>query len=50
MPVAEVGGRVDYRWDFIDAIGGVLPDRSISHYQERSDVAWVEAESVGCLG
>jgi hypothetical protein len=46
----EAGGRIDYRWDFIDAIAGVLPDRSIPLFQERDDVAWVQAESVACTG
>lgn len=45
----SLGGRVTYRWEFTNAIAGVLPDRSIAHYQQRSDVEWVEANGVACL-
>jgi hypothetical protein len=45
----QAGGRIDYRWDFIDAIAGVLPDRSIPLFQERDDVVWVQADGVACL-
>jgi hypothetical protein len=44
----EAGGRVDHRWDFIEAIAGPLPDRSIPGYQQRSEVVWVEADGVAC--
>lgn len=44
-----LGGRVEYRWDFIDALSGVLPDRSIPVLRERSDVAYVHAGTVVCL-
>lgn len=45
----SLGGRVTHRWDFIDALAGILPDRSIPTFQTRSDVAYVEAHSVACL-
>jgi hypothetical protein len=45
----RLGGRVDYRWDFINALAGILPDHSIADFWSRSDVAYVEAESVSCL-
>lgn len=44
-----LGGRVEYRWDLIDALSGVLPDRSIPVLRARSDVVYVEAGGVGCL-
>jgi hypothetical protein len=46
----ELGGRVEYRWESIDALSGVLPDRSIPALRDRSDVEYVEAGSVGCVG
>lgn len=45
----SLGGRVDYYWEFIDAIAGVLPDRSIAVFRSRPDVSWVEADGVACL-
>jgi hypothetical protein len=45
----RLGGRVTYAWDFINALAGILPDRSIPAYQERADVAWVQANGVSCL-
>lgn len=47
---ASLGGHVDYRWDFINALSGVLPDRSIPALRGRSDVEYVEAGGVACLG
>ena len=46
----SLGGRVDYRWDFINALSGVLPDRSIPALRAQSDVRYVEAGSVACVG
>jgi hypothetical protein len=45
----SLGGRVDYYWEFIDAIAGVLPDRSIAVLWDRTDVRYVQANSVYCL-
>jgi hypothetical protein len=45
----SLGGRVDYRWDFINALAGPLPDHSIADLWSRPDVAYVVAESVSCL-
>jgi len=45
----SLGGRVDYIWHFIDAIAGVLPDRSIATLRRRRDVKYIEVESVACL-
>lgn len=47
---ASLGGRVEYRWDFINALSGVLPDRSIPVLRNRSDVDYVQAGSVYCIG
>lgn len=46
---AELGGRVTYRFDFIDALAGILPDRSIPDYEAQPDVAYVETEGLSCL-
>jgi hypothetical protein len=46
----ELGGHVTHRFDFIDALGGILPDPSIRTYQRRSDVRYLEANGVGCIG
>lgn len=46
----SLGGRVDHRWDFISALSGVLPDRSIPALAEHPDAQYVEALGVGCLG
>ena len=45
----SLGGRVDYRWDFINALSGVLPDRSIPVLRSRPDVTYVQAGGVACL-
>lgn len=45
----SLGGRVTYRWDSIDGLAGILPDRSIAVLQDRSDVEYVQASSVGCI-
>jgi hypothetical protein len=46
----NLGGRVEYRWDFINALSGILPDRSIPALRDRSDVEYVQASSVACIG
>lgn len=46
----SLGGRVEYRFDFINAVSGVLPDRSVPALRDRSDIAYVEAGSVYCIG
>lgn len=46
----SLGGRVEHRWDFINALSGVLPDRSIPVLRDRSDVVYVEAGGVSCIG
>ncbi len=45
----QLGGRVDRRIDSINALYGVLPDRSIPTYQARSDVQHVQTNGVYCL-
>lgn len=45
----SLGGRVTHRWDFINALAGILPDRSVPAFQSRSDVEYVQAHSVSCL-
>jgi hypothetical protein len=45
----SLGGRVDYIWHFIDAIAGVLPNRSIATLRRRRDVRYIEVQSVACL-
>jgi hypothetical protein len=45
-----LGGQVDYRFVIINAVSGVLPDRSIPGLRDWSDVEYVEAGGVGCLG
>lgn len=45
----SLGGRVEYRWDFINALHGVLPDRSNPAFQNRPDVEYVQAEGVACV-
>jgi hypothetical protein len=47
---ASLGGRVEYRWDFINALAGIVPDRSIPALRDRADVEYVEADSVVCVG
>ncbi|MDQ3697975.1 MAG: hypothetical protein M3373_08130 [Gemmatimonadota bacterium] len=44
----SLGGRVNHR--FINALSGILPDRSIPVLRNRSDVKYIEASSVACLG
>lgn len=46
---ASLGGQVTYRFDFIDALAGVLPDRSIPTLRQRPDVEYVQPETVFCL-
>ncbi len=46
----ELGGRVTHRWEFIDALAGILPDRSIAALRSRPDVGWVEGDGVLCVG
>ena len=45
----SLGGRVDYRWDFINALSGVLPDRSIPVLRSQPDVTYIQAGGVACL-
>lgn len=45
----SLGGRINHRFDFINALAGVLPDRSIPGFQSRSDVQYVETDGVACL-
>lgn len=45
----ELGGRIDYRFSFIPAISGVLPDRSIPALWDHPGVRYIEPESVACL-
>ena len=46
----SLGGRVEYRWDFINSLSGILPDRSIPALRDRSDVEYVQPGSVACIG
>lgn len=46
----SLGGRVEHRFEFINALSGILPDRSIPDLRDHSDVEYVEAGSVACLG
>lgn len=46
----RLGGRVTHRFDFINALAGILPDRSIRVLRDRSDVEYVQDESVFCAG
>lgn len=45
----SLGGRITHRFDFIHALGGVLPDRSIAVLQGDSEVEFVQADGVVCL-
>jgi hypothetical protein len=47
--LGRLGGRVTYRFQFINALSGILPDRSIPVYQGRPDVAYAQASGVTCL-
>lgn len=40
---AALGGRVDYRFDVINSLAGLLPDRSVAALRADSEVAFVEA-------
>jgi hypothetical protein len=42
---AELGGRVNYRWDSFNALSGHLPDQSIPALRRLVDVAYVAAAS-----
>lgn len=44
-----LGGRVEYRLEFIDAIAGPLPDRSIPELRSLEDVEYVEAAGLLCV-
>lgn len=46
----SLGGRVTSRFDFINALFGILPDRSIPVLRDREDVAYIQAQSVYCIG
>jgi hypothetical protein len=45
---ATRGGLLRHRFDSLDILGGILPDRSIPAYQGDPDVLYVEADHVGC--
>lgn len=45
----RLGGRIDYRWDSINAISGPLPDRSIPDLRSRPEVDYIQAVGVSCL-
>lgn len=45
----SLGGRVEGRIDERGMLWGVLPDRSVPTLRKEPSVAWVEAETVGCL-
>lgn len=47
--IAGLGGRITHRWDFINALAVLLPDRSVPDLRERSDVEYVEVSGVACL-
>lgn len=47
---ATLGGRVEYRFNSIRSLSGVLPNQSIPTLRSRSDVRYVEVNSIGCLG
>lgn len=46
----SLGGRIEYRWDRIQALSGILPDRSIPALRAKPGVEYVEVNSVVCLG
>lgn len=45
---ATLGGQVTYRFDVIDALAGVLPDRSIPALRQWTGVEYVQPETVYC--
>lgn len=46
----SLGGRVEYRWDSLRALSGVLPDRSIPILREQPEVEYVHGGGgVACL-
>jgi hypothetical protein len=45
----DLGGRVKYRWDSINALSGALPDHSIPVLRNMEAVEYVEAVGVLCL-
>lgn len=47
--IESLGGRVTHRFDFINGISGMLPDRSIPDLRANPDVAYVEVPGVGCV-
>jgi hypothetical protein len=47
---SSLGGRVEHHWAFINALSGVLPDRSIPSIRQQSDIAYVEVGGVACVG
>ena len=47
---AEIGGRVDYKWNSINAISGLLPDLSATVLRQDAGVDYVESMgAVGCI-
>lgn len=45
----SLGGRVDYRFNSLRYLSGVLPNRSIPVLRSRPDVSFVQAGGVGCI-
>jgi hypothetical protein len=45
----RLGGHITRRFDFINALAGMLPDRSIGVLWDDPDVEFIQAESVACL-
>lgn len=45
----RLGGRITTRFSFIDAIGGVLPDRSIPALRASDRTRYVEPNGIACL-
>jgi hypothetical protein len=45
----ELGGRITHRFDFIDAISGELPNRSLPHLRSSGEVLYVEPNGIACL-
>lgn len=47
--IEELGGRVTHRFDFINGLSGLLPDRSVPELRANPDVSYVEVPGVYCL-
>ena len=48
--VAELGGRVTHRYELINAVAAIVPDRSIPELRANHEVEYVESSGVACLG